>query len=220
MGSVNEVKCMGSLFANASNFGPYNGNDTGDIVFKTDKPGVVFIDSDKRAFFDGSNGVLEFYGAKGQNGQRPFLARVDVRTMRGQFTPKLNKANITGSIKLDTLELAPSSQSWSSSSSNNVQMSPEWLQRAASFSKPMIERAINNFLDRYAQFPVPMPSKYECSSPAMNVLHRTVQLDCDVRQVQCESEPACRCFRDSCVCSEPCSNPKTGKKGKGMRRRA
>jgi hypothetical protein len=198
---------MGSLFANFSNFGPYDSNDMGDIVFKTDRAPAIVIRSGDRGFFDASNGVLEFYGAvKGHNGgQRPLLARTDVRSMRGRFTPKLNKANITGSVKLDTLVL---------SQALYLRMSSDWLNEAAEFAKPLIERAINVFLDRFAQFPPPMPTKFDCSSPSMLVNTHTIQLDCDVHRAQCETDATCRCFRDSCVCSQPC-DPENGDNAKG-----
>jgi hypothetical protein len=55
------------------------------------RPSIVVFDKD-RAYFDGSNGFLELYGpATGANQQRKLLVKVDIRSMQGEFVPRLDK---------------------------------------------------------------------------------------------------------------------------------
>jgi hypothetical protein len=202
-GGRGQMRCLGSLFSNQTNFGPYHGTDTGDIVYKSARPGTIHIDWEKKGFYDGSSGSLEFYGPANQGGNRPLLARADVRLMRGEFIPKLNKANITGTVKITTLELAQPMY---------LRMSSEWLINAAEFAKPIITESVNIFLERYGQFPAPLPRKYECKSPSLNIFPRTIQLDCDVQRAEVHDgsessesseESSCRCFSGTCACRRP-----------------
>lgn len=191
-------KCLGSLFNNFTNFGPYSASDMGDIVFKSNhKAPAVYVDSDKRAFFDASGGVVEFFGPAQSGGYRSMLARADVRVLRGDFIPKLNKANITGTIKINSLEL-------SQPQSNFRTMTAEWLVDVALFVAPVITESMSNFFDRYAQFPVPLPSKYECLSPQFLVTARTMQIDCDVQRVLSLRGTQCYCVSSmgACACED------------------
>jgi len=172
--------CLGAVFGNMTNFEQQqqewtSSNDTGDLVYKsnTRAPSIVVFGKD-RAFFDGSNGVLELYGpAFGANQQRKLLVKVDIRSMQGEFMPRLDKANITGSIKMTKLEL--SQASWQTRS-----IGEEWLIKLEEFAKPLLTDMFNVFFDRYARFPVPMLDGFECSTPAFWVSARTMQVDCDV----------------------------------------
>lgn len=149
-------------------------SDIGEIIYKSGpKAGFVFVQSDKGGVFDGSNGVLEIYGPVGHGGYRQLLVRTEVRLLRAEFMPKMNGANITATVKIIDLELVqPPPQS---------RMSAEWLMKLAQFVTPILNDMINDFMMNYAQFPVSLPEKYECTSPEFSIMPRTMQIDCDAR---------------------------------------
>jgi hypothetical protein len=194
---VMTAKCLGSLFANFTN-SAYSASDSGDIVYKCgQKAPAIFVDSDKRAFFDGSNGALEFHGPAGSGGgNRQMLARVDIRLMRGDFIPKMVKTNITGTVKINALEL--------SNSPGYRTFHSGWLLSAASFAKPLITESLNAFFDRYGQFPLPLPEKYTCVSPQFTIQPRSMQIDCDMERAKSLIGNVCRCttISVSCFCEE------------------
>jgi len=122
--------------------------------------------------FDISNGVLEIYGsASGQQQQRKLLAKAEIKSMQGEFEPKLNKANITGSIKITKLELT---QSASRSRSVGV----DWLLLLQEFALPLLTEMFNSFFKKYAQFPIPMLDGFECVKPELSIMSRTMQITC------------------------------------------
>jgi len=168
-------KCLGDLFENVTTFGPFDKSDIGDIVYRSgQRASNILVQAENGGIFDGSNGVLEFFGPAGHGGSRPLLTRVDVRLLRAEFTAKLNKANITGTVKIIQLELSqPPPQ--------NRMFTPDWLIEAAQFVTPILNDMINDFLTKYAQFSIPLPEKYQCTSPQFSVLPRTMQIDCDVQ---------------------------------------
>lgn len=84
-------KCLGSFLGNITDF-RFAHNDTGDLTYKTEqKAASIFILSDRTAYIDGGIGNLDIYGpAMGKD--KLLLARMVVQAMRGEFTPKWNKA--------------------------------------------------------------------------------------------------------------------------------
>jgi len=95
--------------------------------------------------------------------------------MIGEFTPKLNKNNITGSVKINELVL---SQSATYRSIDN-----DWLVKLQEFAKPLLTDMFNAFLERYAQFPIPMLDGFECMDPKLSIMVRSMQVSCDVRAI-------------------------------------
>jgi hypothetical protein len=124
--------------------------------------------------FDGSNGVLEIYGQAVGQQQGKLLAKADIKSMVGEFTPKLNKNNITGTVQITNLEL---SQSATRSIDN------DWLVKLEEFAKPLLTDMFNAFLERYAQFPIPLLDGFECASPELSIMARSMQVSCDVRSI-------------------------------------
>jgi hypothetical protein len=167
--------CLGSLLENFTNMEQFSANDTGDLVYKTNqKAPFVYIQSNGFGYFDGGVGNLEIYGpAKGPNGNRQLLARFDVPLMRGEFTPKWNGANITGSVKITRLHV-------DKLQSQPTSMTTEWLGKLSQVAVPTLIETFNSFLNTYAQFPMPLLAGYKCTSPEFIVLPRTMQVDCDL----------------------------------------
>jgi len=165
--------CLGTALENVTNSDQFASNATGDLVYKSGyKAPSIFVHSNRNGFFDASNGVLEMYGPDGQKGQ--VLARADVRLLRGDFTPKFNGHNITGSVNITRIQL---SQSWPQSRSTGDQ----WLIRLTQFAKPILNEMFNTIFNDLAQFPMPMLDGFECASPEFSISSRTMQVDCDVR---------------------------------------
>jgi len=167
--------CMGSIFDNDQK-PQYASNDTGDMIFKSDRraPSII-VQSKDRSYFDASNGILEIYGpTNGQDEKRQLLGRAEVRELRGDFLPKFNGANVTGSMKITKLELAQPSGAFNDQS----------ISKLTQFAQPLLTDMFNVFFDRYAQFPIPLPDGFQCASPDFMVNNRTMQIDCDIRYVE------------------------------------
>jgi len=165
--------CLGTLLEEtiASQF---SSNDTGDLQYKSDKAPTVLILSNT-AYFDAGNGYLEIHGRVGQDKYRyreQVLARAYVQVFRGEFVPKLNGINITGTIKNVQLQLARSP---------GIRQMDEWMAKFSQFAQPILLDMFNAFLNTHAQFPVPLLANYQCTSPDLTILPRTVQVDCDVQ---------------------------------------
>jgi len=183
--------CLGSIFENITSIvDHYPSNATGDLVYKSgSKAPSVFVQSAQLGFFDGSNGALEVYGpAVGQNERqeerqeerqstRQLLGRADIRTLRGEFTPKFNNKNITGNVKITSLQLEKAS--FGSVQSRSI--SDDWIIKLTQFATPILTEMFNTFFNRLAQFPIPLLDGFECTSPEFIVSARTMQVDCDIR---------------------------------------
>jgi hypothetical protein len=178
---VRVSQCLGSLFENVTAVEEYSSNVTGDLVYKSNRGAPsVFIHSAERAFFDGSNGVLEVYGpAVGQNDQRMLLGRAEIRVLRGEFTPNFTNKNFTGAIKITTLQLDKASFG----STQSKPTSEDWLIKLTQFATPILTEMFNTFFNRLAQFPIPLLDGFECTSPEFLVSARTMQVDCDIRAI-------------------------------------
>lgn len=173
--------CLGSVFENTT-FDQYPSNATGDLVFKTSgpRPMGVAVRSGQSGSLDGGKGVLEIWiPTLGQeqryvSSKKKLFSRADVRLMRGDFVPKLQANNITGSVKVSVLELAQSMP-------QGRMVGDQWLNKLASFAQPILTDMFNAFLRSYAQFPLPMLNGFDCASPEFVVYPRSMQIDCDVR---------------------------------------
>jgi hypothetical protein len=154
----------------------YGLNETGDFVYKSNQRAPSVIVQHDRAFFDASNGTLELYGPAPK---RQLLGRVDVKVLRGEFMPKLHGANITGSVKINSLELAQTPTQKPSLGD---------LTKLTEFSKPILFEMFNAFLDRYAQFPIPMLDNLDCASPDFLITDRSMQVDCDIKSIFDDNE--------------------------------
>jgi len=182
-GSVISTTCLGSIFDHhhndSSHVDPnsehqFSSNETGDLVYKSDQRAPnVFVQSKNGSYFDASNGFLEIYGpANGQN--RRLLGRVGVRILRGEFAPRFNGANITGSVKITSLELVQSSSIQSSDS-----LSDQCITKLTRFARPLLTEMFNVFFERYAQFAIPLLDGFKCVSPDFSINSRSMQVDCD-----------------------------------------
>jgi len=152
----------------------FTSNDTGDLQYKSEKAPSVLILSNT-AYFDAGNGYLEIHGRVGKDKieyRDKVLARAYVQVFRGQFVPKLNGINITGTIKNVQLQLARSP---------GIRQMDEWMAKFSQFAQPILLDMFNAFLNTHAQFPVPLLANYQCTSPDLTILPRTVQVDCDVQ---------------------------------------
>jgi len=170
----NSLTCIGSMLENMTNVDEqqFSNNDTGDFVFKSNKNApTIIVQSKDRAFFDASNSFLELYGPEPK---RQLLARVDIKLLRGDFMPKFNGRNITGSINIKQLELAQSPTQKPSLGD---------LAKLTEFSKSILTDMFNVFLERYAQFFIPLLDDFKCASPDFLISTRSMQLDCDIRMV-------------------------------------
>jgi len=127
-------------------------------------------------------GYIEIYEAcdHSENSRPPkVMFRADVRKLNGQFLPKLNGTNVTAQVEIEELEL--SQQSSSIRVSARSQLSDASLVKLSKLVKPILNAMFNTFLEKFAQFPVPLIEGYECASPALRWLNRTMQIDCDIR---------------------------------------
>jgi hypothetical protein len=185
---ISKSMCMGSIFDNQNSTNDqqkpqYASNDTGDMIFKSDRraPSII-VQSKDHSFFDASNGILEIYGpANGQDQKRQLLGRAEVRELRGDFVPKFNGANITGSIKITKFELGPMSEQRRSFDDQSIS-------KLTQFAQPLLTDMFNVFLDRYAQFAIPLLDGFQCVSPDFMINNRTMQIDCDIRYIN-EEKP-------------------------------
>lgn len=55
------------------------------------------------------------------------------------------------------------------------------LVKLANLATPIFNEMFNNFLDQFAQFPVPMVEGYECENAEFRWSQRTMQIDCNIR---------------------------------------
>jgi len=179
--------CMGSIFNNndsTTSNSQFASNDTGDLVYKSNQraPSIIVYSKDY-AYFDASNGFLEIFGpTNGQEQPRQLLGRAEVRVLRGDFVPKFNGANITGSIRITNLELGQSSTQSSS-------LGDQWLSKLGQFAQPLLTEMFNVFFDRYAQFSIPLLDGFQCASPNFMINSRSMQVDCDIRSVDPKAAP-------------------------------
>jgi len=169
--------CLGSLLEDFSNIGQFSNNDTGDLVYKsTQKAPAVYVQSSGLSYFDGGVGNLVIYGpAMRRDGNRQLLVKLDVQMFRGEFTPKWNGANITGSIKITRLHV-------DKVQNQRRSMTEEWLKKFSQVVMPIMLDMFNTFLNTYAQFPIPLLANIKCTSPAFLISPRTMQVDCDLAQ--------------------------------------
>jgi len=183
--TTGEVKkpCLGSIFENnTSTVDPkqqFSSNDTGDLVYKSNQMAPwIIVQGKNRSYFNASNGFLEVYGPmSGQDQKRQLLGRADVRVMHGDFIPKFNGANITGSITITKLELVQSSMPSSGS------FSDQGLTKLSHFARPLLTEMFNVFFDRYAQFAIPLLDGFRCASPDFSINSRSMQVDCDIQTI-------------------------------------
>jgi hypothetical protein len=63
-------------------------------------------------------------------------------------------------------------------------ITPEWLAKLTQFVQPILTEMFNDFFSKYAQFSIPLPEKYQCTSPQFSILARTMQVDCDIQNVK------------------------------------
>jgi len=168
--------CLGSLLEDF-NIGQFSTNDTGDLVYKsTQKAPAVYVQSSGLSYFDGGVGNLEIYGpAMRRDGNRQLLVKLDVQMFRGEFIPKWNGANITGSIKITRLHV-------DKVQNQRRSMPAEWTKKFNQVVMPMMVDMFNTFLDTYAQFPIPLLANIKCGSPEFLISPRTMQVDCDLAQ--------------------------------------
>jgi len=170
-----DALCLGSLLDNFTNIDQFSTNDTGDLTYKTSqKAPSVFVQDKGFGYFDGGVGNLEIYGpAMGGSGNRKLLVKMDVQVIRGDFNPKWNGANITGSIKITRLHV-------DQIKSQPASMTDEWIKKFSQLVVPTLLDMFNAFLSTYAQFPIPLLNGTKCGSPEFLISPRTMQVDCDL----------------------------------------
>jgi len=170
--------CLGSLLEDFSNIGQFSNNDTGDLVYKsTQKAPAVYVQSSGLSYFDGGVGNLEIYGpVVRRDGHRQLLVKLDVQMFRGEFIPKWNGANITGSIKITRLHV-------DKVQNQRRSMPEEWIKKFNQVVMPITLDMFNTFLNTYAQFPIPLLANIKCASPEFIISPRTMQIDCDLAQL-------------------------------------
>jgi len=177
-----DARCLGSIFENATTttIGQYPSDAVGDLVFKTQRPLQVIVrQSPQKGHLHGTSGSLEAYGPVGANGKRELLGRADVQLLHGDFSPKLNVSNITGSVNVTNLQLIKSSHPPVQARIRSFD--DPTLSQLAKLSTPILTAMFNSFFEQFAQFPVPLVAGYECASSEFRWTQRTMQIDCDVR---------------------------------------
>jgi hypothetical protein len=177
--------CLGAVFENNNDTSSESSTDNnddegyGDLVFKSQRPLQVVLDAPSYQFgVDG--GLIEAYGSI-VDGKRELLGRADVQWIRGEFTPKLDGCNITGSVMIHQLQLGSSSMS-APAAARIRSMSSVMLDKLAQLAKPVFVEMFNSFLDQFAQFPIPLVEGLECESPKMEYAdNRTMQVRSEIR---------------------------------------
>jgi len=180
IGTGKTPMCLGAIFENSTTqFAP---DAIGDLVFKSQRPLQVIVhQSPKKSNFSLSRvggGFIEVYGPV-ESGRRELLGRADIRSLVGEFVPKMNKCNVTGTVTITDLQLAASSPA--PIQARHRSLGEPSLAQLGQLSQPLLTEMFNIFLTEYAQFPVPLLEGYECTSPEFRWMQRTMQIDCDVR---------------------------------------
>jgi len=175
--------CLGDIFDNESNAGQFSMNSTGDLVFKTQRPLEIYVqDKSKKSRFYNNGGYLEIYeyDQSGSNVKpdSKLILRADVKSLRGEFIPKLNRTNITGSVAITKLELAKPARSIQGRA---IQLTDPLLIKLSKIAQPILTQIFNKFLDEYAQFPLPIVDGYACEQAQLQLTNRTMQLDCEFK---------------------------------------
>lgn len=171
--------CLGSVFDNVS-IGNYPPDAVGDLVFKSQRPLAVIVrQPPQKSYFGVSSGLIEAYGpAAAGSGKRELLGRADIQSLRGEFSPKAKAANVTGSVNISDLHLAPASPAPSQARVRS--MADPALVKLSQLATPILTEMFNEFLAQFAQFPVPLLEGYECKTPEFHWTQRTMQINCDV----------------------------------------
>jgi hypothetical protein len=165
--------CIGSIFENNNDSTgtdqQFHVNATSDLIYRSDSraPSIIVV-SKGHAYFDASNSVLEILGPiDGQDHKRRSLGRAEIRVLRGDFVPKFDGTNVTGSIEITNLEFGQSTFNGQS------------RKKLIEFARPLLTEMFSAFLERYAQFPLPLLDGFKCMSPDFMINRRSMQVDCD-----------------------------------------
>jgi hypothetical protein len=182
--------CLGSIFDNATQF---SSDAVGDLVFKSQRPLQVIVRQPPQkslfGLFSADGGMVEVYGAAGSDGKRELLGKANIQLLRGDFMPKMDGCNITGSVNITDLQfssIAFTNAQLGLASQVSIQtrlrsLAEPTLKKLTQLSIPILTEMFNGFLDEYAQFPMPLVEGYECASPEFRWTQRTMQIDSDVR---------------------------------------